>query len=240
MARRKKSEPALRVAFGTRAEPFAGVWRFWTRGTSAYIAIRAIASTLKASFHPAGPDHPSANWTFGLTAESKQRFAELGSRRSNTWAQEAEFSPGWYRGPVISVPRLPDRPYDLPLSEAELGGVPDIQWVDPPAVGSAGFLGVFLSDDRPELPPLEIGDGKWLGSLPMSNGWHLSVVAHERPLREEELRPVYGLRDEMKLEVNEAPSPGAATASMTWVTTSPDGPPLFVQIVLGTDNFKVR
>lgn len=156
MARRARTKPAIRIALGTREQPFASPWRFWTHGTSSYLAHRAVVSTFKASFHPATQDHPSATWTFGFTSESRQRFPETGSRRSHTWRQAAEFLPGWYRGPAIGTPRLPDRPYDLPPGQAEFGQAADVQWVDAPALGNSTFLMVFLSDDRPDLPTLEI------------------------------------------------------------------------------------
>jgi hypothetical protein len=200
-----------------------------------------MASLFKASFHPAGPKHPSAAWTFGFTRESKQQIAEAGSRRSHTWPQAPEFLPGWYRGPAISVPRLPDRPYDLPPTKAELGDMRGVEWVDAPEAGNGLFLLVFLTDDdHPDLPALDIGSGRALGALEMSNGWHLSVVADERPLREEELRPVYGIRDDMRVGVDSPPQAGSMMGAIVWVATSPDGPPIFMQIVLGSDNFQVR
>jgi len=116
-----------------------------------------------------------------------------------------------------------------------------VEWVDAPEAGNGLFLLVFLTDDdHPDLPALDIGSGRALGALEMSNGWHLSVVADERPLREEELRPVYGIRDDMRVGVDSPPQAGSMMGAIVWVATSPDGPPIFMQIVLGSDNFQVR
>jgi len=200
-----------------------------------------MASVFKASFHPAGGDHQSAAWTFGFTKESEQRFTDLGSRRGKTWPQQPSFKPGWHRGPKITVPRLPDRAYDLPPIAAEFRGAPDTHWVVAPEPGHAAFLMVSLSDDRADLPPLVVGGTETVvGTLPMANGWHLSLISNTRALREDELRPVYAIRDDLKVDIDETPRPGSTSGAIIWVTESPDGPPMFVHIVLGSDNFRER
>jgi hypothetical protein len=72
----------------------------------------------------------------------------------------------------------------------------------------------------------------------MSNGWHLSIVTEEAPTEEHARLVLEKLRDDMRLGFGGgAPGPGLVSGSIIWVTTSPDGRPLFVQIVLGSDNF---
>lgn len=115
-----------------------------------------------------------------------------------------------------------------------------MEWVAAPDEGSSAFLNVVLSDDRPDLPPLEIGSGNLVGTLAMSNGWHLSVIHDERALREEEMRPLYEIRDDVKIGIDALPEAGSTMGAIVWVATSPDGPPIFTHIVLGSDNFYVR
>jgi len=226
----------LRVAVGTPDEPFASAWRFWTYGDSAYFAQRTLGGSFKASFHPArGPDKPAA-WTHGFTRESKQVFDDIGSRRSHTWQQPAEFMPGWYTGPAISVPRLQGRPYDRPSREL-LQDSRGVDWVGAPEAGECRFLRVFLSDDRADLPPFELGEGdSVVGTLEMTTGWHASVITATRCLETHEIPILEKTRDDMRIGLTGSPQ-GTESGSIIWVTTSPDGPPLFVQIVLGSDNF---
>ena len=146
--------------------------------------------------------------------------------------------PGWYRGPSVATPRLSDRPYDLPPTDAQFEGISDMQWVDRPAAGSTRFLTVFLSDARPDLPAFPIREGDAVvGMLPMTNGWHLSLCSGEAPLDDHARAFVQDIRDEQRIGFARQPRPGSESAAIVVVTTSPEGPPLFIQIVLGSDNF---
>jgi hypothetical protein len=229
---------ALRVGIGTPDEPFAPAWRFWTSGDSAYVAVRVLGQTFKASFHPATEEHPKAVWRHGFTRESGGFIKEKGSRLSHTWElpPELDDTPGWYQGPGISIPRLRDRKYDLPPT---LGLSRIQQWVPAPEPGEARFLTVFLSDAREDLPPFRVADAEGdfpVGILPMRNGWHMTVMSARRPIKERELPPLKKLLSE-KFGLTREAQPGSESAGMVWVTTSPDGPPLFVQLVLDSDNF---
>jgi hypothetical protein len=228
----------LRVGTGTPVEPFSEPWRFWTSGDSAYFAWRSSGQMFKGSFHPADAENPTAVWTHGLTTESKAKF-DTGSRRSHVWPLPAEFQPGWYRGPSISIPRLADRRYDFP----PFHGLSGIEWVPAPRPGHQRWLGLYLTDARDNLPPFTLDEGvEPVGSpLPMRSGWHLSVLTQETPLLENEVASV---KEFMALAspitFPQAPARGSVAVSLLRVTTSPAGPPLFIHIVLGSENFKLR
>jgi hypothetical protein len=233
-----KRQHVLRVGVGTPEEPFAPPWRFWTYGDSAYFSQRVLGGIFKCSFHPAKGHHNTAVWTAGFTTESGVEIEEIGGRRSHTWQQPPEFLPGWYRGPSISIPRLDDRPYDLPPMGDDLRDLSDAKWIDAPQRGHARFLTVFLSDGRPDLPPLELGEGDdGVDWLPMADGWHLSVVTAESPLRLDVSAHLKSIRDDVRVGLSEPVETASASGAVIWVTTSPDGPALFVQVVLGSDNF---
>jgi hypothetical protein len=135
-----KKQRVVRVGVGSPDEPFAPAWRFWTHGDSAYFSHRVMGGLFKGSFHPASDRHASAIWTAGFTSESKVVIDHARGRRSHTWDQPPEFTPGWYRGPSISIPRLTDRPYDLPASGPHVGaGDSDVQCVDAQLPGSQSF-----------------------------------------------------------------------------------------------------
>jgi hypothetical protein len=110
-----------------------------------------------------------------------------------------------------------------------------------PTPGISKFLTLVLSDDRPDLPALELGEGAHgVAWLPMSNGWHVSILTATKPVQPHERRVFTQTRDDVRQGVSELPRPGIDSGAILWVTTSPDGPPLFVQIVLGSDNFYVE
>jgi hypothetical protein len=224
----------LRVAVGTPDEPFAPPWRFWTHGDSAYLAVRLIGAIFKASFHPPDERHESAVWNHGFTTESGGMVEERGSRLSHTWQLPDEFAPGWYQGPAISVPRLADRNYDLPPN----AGLEDVDWVAAPAPGNARFLTVYLNDGRADLPSLVLGEGEMVVAvLRMRNGWNMVVLSGERPFHAHELPPLQRLLDETRIGLRVEPRRGVESASIVWVTTSPAGPPMFVVVVLGSNNW---
>lgn len=228
------SSNVLRVAAGTADAPFSCPWRFWTSGDSAYFALRVAGSIFKASYHPPDDRHPNAVWRHAFTRESGQVFET--DRSSHMWVQPPEFAPGWFVGPTISIPKLENRKYDLPPFNEDPD---DMRWVPAPNPGNARFLSLRVSDARDDLPPLELPLGaELLGSLPMRNGWHLSVLTDERTLQARDLPPLQQILAET-VQATTPPPPGTAHASIVWVTSSPDGPPLFVQIVLDSDSFVV-
>lgn len=71
----------------------------------------------------------------------------------------------------------------------------------------------------------------------MTNGWHMALHTSERRLEDHELGPVAKLHDEMRIGLSATPRPGSTHGAMVWVTTSPAGPPIFVHIVLGSENY---
>ena len=71
----------------------------------------------------------------------------------------------------------------------------------------------------------------------MDDGWHFSIVTAERALPLIEQPVLKKLRDEQRWGTTAPPVRGEISGAVLWVTTSPEGPPLFVQIVLGPDNF---
>jgi hypothetical protein len=238
---RKKSN-VLRVAAGMPDAVFAPPWRFWTSGRSAYFSQRSSGSAFKASFHPADERHESAVWTAAFTAESGVVMDDVGSRRSHTWEVPTPSPTGLYLGPAISIPRLEDRLYDLPPTGRDVEDLSDMHWIDAPEAGSVRFLHVVLSDDRPDIE-YQLDHGESLvGTLAMTTGWHASVLTWERPLRDHERAIVEKTRDEMDIGISpRPPQPGTESGAIIWVTTSPaDGRPLFVQIVLGSENYHLE
>ena len=225
----------LRVGVGTPDEPFGSPWRFWTHRTSAYFSQRSAGGILKASYHPADSRHRTAVWTYGFTTESGNVFPEFGGRRSNTWNQPAEIMPGWFRT-AIGTPKLHGRTYNFPHI---LGDVADVTWVPTPSPGNTRFLLTYLSDGRSDLPGFPLSRGtEGVGWIRMSNGWHLSVLTAEEPIAIHSRYNLDRLSDEMKIGISGGPvASGSQSAAMIWVTTSPDGRPLFVQLVADSESF---
>ena len=66
------------------------------------------------------------------------------------------------------------------------------------------------------------------------------VASAERPLRDEELPLLHETRREAQITVPRLPRPGVDSAEVVRVTTSPDGPPMFIVNVLDTDCYRVE
>lgn len=231
----------LRIAAGTPDEVFAPPWRFWTSGTSGYFSQRSVGGFLKVSFHPPRDTHMAGVWAFALTQESGVIFDKQHGRRGRTWEVAAPSETGLYLGPAICIPRLANRPYDLPPAGADVEGLSAMNFVAAPQAGRARFLHLVVSDDRPGIV-YDLAHGEELvRTLPMTNGWDLSVLTFERPLEEHECVIVAKTRDETVIQIwPRQPLQGTESSALLWVTESPaDGRPLFVQIVLGSNNYEL-
>lgn len=219
-----KADATLRVALGSPTEPFSSVWRFWVNRSDVYIAARILAGLFKISLHESGV------WVLAFTSESGAVFES--NRRGMTWRRPPEFAPGWTMGPSISIPRLDNSPL---LAKRATDKAP-IHWLTPPAVGSARWLTVVFcrccDDDRREIVP----GSEDVGSLELSNGESVWVLGGERPLTDQEKRPIRDVRRPLKIDVEDPNRVDAA--SVIWCTTSPAGPPLIVEILLGPDNVR--
>ena len=66
------------------------------------------------------------------------------------------------------------------------------------------------------------------------------MLTGTKELTDAEKAPVREIRDDFKSGVTGAEISDLKSASMLWITTSPDGPPLVVEVVLGPDNFYVE
>jgi hypothetical protein len=197
-----------------------------------------MGSVFKASFHLVDGAHHSAVWIASFTSESGVVIEGSGSRRSHTWQVQTPSPTGVYLGPTICIPRLDDRPYDLPPTGRDVEDLSGMQWVEPPGAGRARFLRVLLSDDRTGIE-YQLAQGESVvGTLPMSTGWDVSVLTAERSLKDDERTIIGRTHDEADIAISpRLPEGGTDFAAMIWVTTSPtDGSPMFVQIVLGSDN----
>ena len=238
----------MRVAVGEPGNVFSPPLRFWTSGDSAYFSHRIGGGISKASFHPADERHTDAVWNFAFTAESGLAFGDTGKRQGYSWKLEETSIAGIYAGPAISIPRLVGRPYDLPVSGPHVDDLDDVTWVDAPHEGHARFLAILIDDNRPGLTRNLAAGEQVVGTLEISKtGWGLSLLTAERPLKEHEIPPLVKILDEAVMTLTPKnvedgsgpvpPQPGIDSAAVDWITTSPDGPPLFVQIVLDSSNY---
>jgi hypothetical protein len=132
----------------------------------------------------------------------------------------------------VSIPRLAGRTYDLP----PFGRFEGVRWLPTPSVGHARWLTVFLSE--PLSSEFRVADGTTVvGVLPMRNGWHMAIVSAERALSEDEVSGLENVYREFKIETARPVRADSEYGAGLWITTSPDGPPLFVTCVLGSENF---
>lgn len=222
----------LRIGIGTPEAPFVSSWRIWTQKSETYLACRQMAGVQKVSLHSSGI------WTAAFTTQSGVEIPKVGNRRSHRWERPAEFASGWVQGPVIDVSRVDTR-HDLP-GPPHSDGKP-ITWLPAPQIRHKLQIAVLFSTEPGAKP-----DPKWyaatIGSLPLSNGETVWVMASELPMNQNDRRQSFRVRDVEvgpgKVRVGARIEPGKVSASVTWITTSPDGPPMLVQVPLGSHNFR--
>jgi hypothetical protein len=132
-----------------------------------------------------------------------------------------------------------DGKHDLPVPiDSEFDGV---TWLPAPAIGSTVMVSILFAD-RQTLKPGELGHETVVGSLPLRGGRVVWVVALERPMAPDERTGILRVRDQ-ELGVGALQGPtcirrGQNWGSVVWNTTSPDGPPMLVQIAIGSHNFE--
>jgi len=219
-------DDTLRVGLGSPTVPFSSVWRFWANQSDVYIATRSLAGIFKMSLHASGV------WVVAFTKQSGAIFES--NRRGKAWRRPPEFAPGWTMGLSICIPRLDDSRL---ANERQFDNKP-IRWLPSPAVGNARWLTVVFSrhrdaDPREALPDL----AEDVGSLELADGGRVWVLSAERRLTDEEKKPVLDVRDPLKVGAQDPKQ--INFSSVLWITTSPSGPPMIVEIVLGPEDFYV-
>jgi hypothetical protein len=161
-----------------------------------------------------------------------------GNRRAMRWERPSEFRHGWTHGPVIGIPRV-DGKHDLPVPiDSEFDGV---TWLPVPAIGNIVMVSLLFANQR-TFEPGELGHETVIGGLPLRGGKVVWVVALERTMTPDERAGVLGVRDrELGIGALKGPTcicRGQDWGSVVWTTTSPGGPPMLVQIAVGSHNFE--
>lgn len=220
----------LRVGVGSPAEPYSMVWRFWSTRSDVYIAARTLAGVAKLSLHESGV------WASAFTTESGVTL-DSGDRRHATWRRPPPNpTDGWTRGPAVVIPRIDGRETITPeLDTTKVG-----HWVPAPPPGHSVDLNVLFAPES-DADPTQLGapSESIAGFLDLDDGQRVWVVALQTQLTQEQISPMRQIRDDFKAGITGSVRDLTA-ASIVWITTSPDGPPLAVEIVLGPNNFYVE
>ena len=233
MARGTKNRNVIRFAVGEEDWAFVRPWRIWTHGSDTYIAVRQMGGLVKMSLHDSGV------WVLAWTRESAVTPGETGgNRRMMRWDRPEEFRPGWTRGPVIAIPRVDDK-HDLPVPiDSVFEGV---TWLPTPAIGNMVTVSILFARNR-MLHPNEFDRGTVVGSLPLRDGGMVWMMAVERPIMSGERAGIVQVRDQ-ELGVGSVKGPtairrGLDCGSIIWHTTSPEGPPMLIQVAIGSHNYE--
>jgi len=232
------SNDAVRVAFGSPEAPLSGAWRFWVNGSDVYLSIREQGGIWKMSLHESG------EWFWAFTRESGIKVTDRpDTRRGKEWTRAPEFKPGWVLAAAISVPRADDK-HDLPV----LDGVhkfDSVIWLEEPEIGWEVQLVLLFAADQEADPERDLGESGAIVKFDLDNGEALWLMAQKRRMTAEEIRTIVRIRDE---EWGQGTLSGTGTGNAAgsvggpihWVTTSPKGPPMIVQIGLGEHNWDVK
>jgi hypothetical protein len=227
VSRKKTNRNVLRFAVGTPERPFAPAVRVWTQGANAYIAVRQLGGVLKVSLHLA-----SGVWVGAFTQESGVAPAESdGNRRVIQWNRPQESRPGWTHGTVILMPQIDDM-HDVPFP-ADDSQFDSVIWVPTPAIGNVVQIVALLASDPTLRPVNELV----MGSLPLSNGETLWLWADERQVQPEERKTFLEGREKVKVTMRQGADAEFLPGAISWFTESSHGPPMLVQIPLGSHNF---
>lgn len=228
----------FRFAVGEPGGAQSVVWRLWInpRNHDIYIAVRSLASQIKASLHPKelpghGPWRISFDKSTGIVVREGDRVLE--SR-----ARPPELTPGWTRAFGVMIPAASVHlGRALPVSEEE------IFWARRPQPDEAVEFSVFISN--PEVPP---DFDRWPGRTsmgtdsvfctPLGNGEHVWVLVHTATMPPA-LRSLIDQRRAVMAQALESD----AVAEIDWsdgdprmvlIGQYPDGTQLFVDVLLPT------
>ena len=222
----------LRIGVGTPETPFVPVWRIWTQKSETYLAGRDMAGLQKVSLHSSGV------WTAAFTEQSGVELRNVQNRRSHRWERPPAFVPGWVQGPVIDISRVDTRHLPFPPHAEKK----PITWLPAPQVRHKLQIAVLFATD-PSASADDLRYGEAIGSLPLDNGETVWIVASETAMTRNDRRQSFRVRDvEVGFggaTISGAPiEAGKVSAAVVWITTSPDGPPMLVQVPLGSHNFR--
>jgi hypothetical protein len=223
-------DPTLRFAAGSPERPYSGVWRLWVHGSDVYLAARDVAHLFKFSLHKTG------EWISAFTSQSGVVSTKSGSRRHFTWTRPPEFTPGWVQGPAVAIPWVKWRGQFQPTGKPPL----DTLWVPGPARKRKLLFNVLIS--AATVPAEGINSvsqpGDWIvGSLPLSNGETVWLQARQAGISSDERKGIASAEREYQ-GFQVSGDLNAIDPWGFWITTSPQGVPLWVQFPLGRHHFQ--
>lgn len=224
-------DPTVRFAAGSPERPHSAVWRLWVHGSDAYLGARMVLGTIKLSMHQSG------QWISAFTSQSGAVIDETGSRRTHTWQRPAEFTPGWTMGPAVAVPWVTWR--DELRSREPLPS--DTEWVAGPKRNKKLLFSVLISSPAVTTDATSVsrpGDRLLDRSLPMSNGEAIWLQVRQAEMTPEENNVLTSMERQFR-GFRVTGSLDSVGAWGLWITTSPEGIPLLVQIPLGRRHFTV-
>jgi hypothetical protein len=201
----------FRFSLGSAADPCSSIWRIWTQGDEAYVAVRNMITVAKLSLHSSG------YWQF----RADDLIAD--------YRRPLSYRHGWTRGPGIIIPH---NPLDLRLPYYDPVSSDLIHWLAPPAEGSmAQFALHFAAPD--------LASGSWspdgepgvelLASLNLRTDGQLCVFRSDRPITPDEHRRIVERR--AILEANQPTEADGPVYGLSIISMEPDtgGQPLMFE-----------
>jgi hypothetical protein len=224
-------DPTLRFAAGSPERPNSATWRLWSHRSDTYLAARTLAHLFKFSMHESG------KWIWASTSQSGIVDKETGLRHRRTWTRPPEFTPGWVQGPAVVIPWVKWRGQFQPIGKPPPA---DTVWVPGPARKRKLVFNILFSAATVPTNGINLvsqpGD-VIVGSLPLSNGETVWLQARQAGISSDERKGIASAEREYQgFQVSGDLSKISPWG--IWITTSPAGPPLWVQFPLGRHHFR--
>lgn len=200
-----------RFSMGSAADPCSSVWRIWTQGDEAYVAVRNMIGVAKLSLHSNG------YWQF--------RAGNMVAR----YRRPAPYRSGWTRGPGILIPH---NPLDMRLPYYDALQRDRTDWLEQPAQDSMAQIalqfGPRVREPGSWSPEREKGVSV-LTTLKLRTGGALHVFRSDRPITAEESSRIHQIRSVM--ESKHPTSTEIGPFGLSVVSSQPDvtGLPLLIE-----------
>ena len=162
----------FRFCFGTQDDPCSSVWRIWTQGDEAYVAVRNFITVAKLSLHSTG------YWQFRA------------DRLVAAYRRPRPYQPGWTRGPGILVPH---NDLDMRLPYYDPRPRDHLFWLPQPESGKIAQVAMhFVAPDVPRESWMRGSDAglSLLAALRLRAGGRLCVFRADRPFTSDEVRRI--------------------------------------------------